>query len=52
MTTIKLKPLPEFTDWLVDLKDPIAKAAIVERMRRAERGNLGHVETVGDGISE
>ncbi|MEQ1605873.1 MAG: type II toxin-antitoxin system RelE/ParE family toxin [Pyrinomonadaceae bacterium] len=43
---------PEFDAWLAKLRDPIAKARIIARIRSAEAGNFGDCEPVGDGISE
>lgn len=43
---------PEFDGWLRALRDPIAKARIVARIRSASFGNFGDCEPVGDGISE
>ena len=42
----------EFDDWLKALRDPIAKARVVARIRSAEASNFGDCATVGDGISE
>ncbi|MEO7252442.1 MAG: type II toxin-antitoxin system RelE/ParE family toxin [Arenimonas sp.] len=42
----------EFDAWLKALKDPIAKARVISRIRSAEAGNLGDCVSVGDGISE
>lgn len=42
----------EFDTWLTDLRDQIAKARILARIRSAEAGNFGDCEPVGDGISE
>lgn len=42
----------EFDAWLSDLSDLVAKAKILARIRRAELGNFGDSEPVGDGISE
>lgn len=42
----------EFDAWLRALRDPIAKARIIARIRSAEAGNLGDCAPVGDGISE
>lgn len=42
----------EFDDWLRGLKDPVAKALIVRRIERAEAGNFGDCEQVGEGVSE
>jgi putative addiction module killer protein len=41
-----------FDAWLTRLKDPIGKARIVERIRSAERGQLGDCKPVGQGVSE
>ena len=43
---------PEFDIWLKALRDPIAKARVIARIRSAEAGNLGDCSPVGDGISE
>ena len=43
---------PEFDVWLKALRDPIAKARVIARIRSAEAGNLGDCGPVGDGISE
>ncbi|MCL6262160.1 type II toxin-antitoxin system RelE/ParE family toxin [Craterilacuibacter sp. RT1T] len=42
----------EFDRWLAGLRDPIAKARIVQRIRAASLGNFGDCEPVGEGISE
>lgn len=42
----------EFNDWLEKLRDDVAKARILARIRSAEEGNFGDSEPVGDGISE
>ncbi len=42
----------EFDAWLSKLRDQIAKARIIARIRSAEAGNFGDCEPVGDGISE
>lgn len=42
----------EFDDWLDDFKDDLGKAAILTRLDRAEKGNFGDCEPVGDGVSE
>lgn len=42
----------EFDAWLVGLKDNVARARIVHRIRSAEHGNFGDCEPVGEGVSE
>ncbi|GAB1406948.1 type II toxin-antitoxin system RelE/ParE family toxin [Thermomonas brevis] len=42
----------EFDTWLKVLRDPIAIARIMARIRSAEAGNFGDCAPVGDGISE
>lgn len=50
MHTIQQTPI--FAKWLNGLRDLRAKARILARLKQAERGNLGDVKTVGDGVSE
>jgi len=47
-----IKTLPEFTAWLDDLKDSSVRGLVVARVKRLERGLMGDVEPVGDGVSE
>jgi putative addiction module killer protein len=47
-----IKPLPEFTAWLDDLADETVRGVVVARIKRLERGLLGDVEPVGEGVSE
>jgi putative addiction module killer protein len=47
-----IKPLPEFTTWLDALKDSSIRGLVVARIKRLERGLMGDVEPVGDGVSE
>lgn len=42
----------EFDAWLKALRDPVAKARVIARIRSAETGNFGDCEPVGNGISE
>lgn len=42
----------EFDRWMRVLKDDVAKARIIARIRSAEGGNFGDTKPVGDGISE
>lgn len=47
-----VKALPEFTAWLDHLADATIRGVVVSRIKRLERGLLGDVEPVGDGVSE
>jgi putative addiction module killer protein len=47
-----IRPLPEFTAWLDGLRDETVRGVIVARIKRIERGLMGDVESVGDGVSE
>lgn len=42
----------EFSNWLAELADPKARAAIAARIVRVELGNLGDVKSVGGKVSE
>ena len=37
-------------DWFHDLRDAIAKKAIVRRIRSVELGTLGHTDNMGEGV--
>ncbi len=41
-----------FDTWLAGLRDARARARVQARIRRAEEGNLGDCEPVGEGVSE
>ena len=41
-----------FDDWFADLRDKQAEKRIQARIRRAEFGNFGDCEPVGEGVSE
>ena len=47
-----IKPLPEFTKWLDGLSDAVVRGVVVARIKRLERGLMGAVEPVGEGLSE
>ncbi len=47
-----IRPLPEFTAWIDALKDETVRGVIVARIKRLERGLMGDVATIGDGVSE
>ena len=39
-----------FDDWFRDLKDPVGKKAVMDRLRRVGLGSLGHTDNVGEGV--
>ncbi len=47
-----IKALPEFTAWLDGLSDSAVRGVVVARIKRIERGLMGDVEPVGEGVSE
>ena len=47
-----IKPLPEFTEWLDGLPDASVRGVVAARIKRLERGLMGDVEPVGEGVSE
>ena len=47
-----IRPLPEFTDWFDGVKDETVRGMIVARIKRLERGLMGDVQPVGEGVSE
>jgi putative addiction module killer protein len=46
-----IKPLPEFTEWLDGVTDRTVRGVVVARIKRLERGLIGDVEPVGEGVS-
>jgi len=47
-----VKTLPEFDAWLNGLKDRTTRLRLSRRLDKAQRGNLGDVNPVGDGVCE
>jgi len=47
-----VRPLPEFTAWMDGLKDETVRGVVLARIKRLERGLIGDVQPVGEGISE
>lgn len=43
---------PEFSQWLDSLKDSMTKVRLSRRLDKAQRGMLGDVKPVGDGVYE
>lgn len=52
MTVNTINKTDEFDVWLSDLADLTAKAKVLARIKRAELGNFGDAEPVGEGVSE
>jgi putative addiction module killer protein len=51
-TGFKVVEHPEFKAFMGRLKDPVARAAIVGRIKRAEAGNLGDWASCGGDVNE
>ena len=50
--TYTVKRLDDFSDWLKGLKDGLTRQRLNKRLRKAQLGNLGDVESVGEGVFE
>jgi putative addiction module killer protein len=49
---IEIRKTDQFSVWFNGLKDRQARARIQMRIDRAELGNFGDVESIGEGVSE
>lgn len=47
-----IRQLPEFTTWLNGLKDGLTHRRLARRLEKAQKGNLGDVKPVGEGVFE
>lgn len=47
-----VKTLPEFDAWLDGLKDRFTRLRLARRLDKAQRGNLGDVKPLGNGVFE
>jgi putative addiction module killer protein len=47
-----IKRLPEFEAWLTGLNDGMTRIRLARRLEKAQRGLLGDVCPVGEGVSE
>ena len=47
-----IHPLPEFSAWLNSFTDVNTRSVLAARIKRLERGLMGDVASVGDGVSE
>lgn len=47
-----IKYLPGFNDWIDSLRDRQTRLRLLRRLEKAQRGLLGDVASVGDGVYE
>ena len=47
-----VKQLPQFEYWLIGLKDGFTRRRLARRLDKAQRGLLGDVAPVGEGVFE
>lgn len=47
-----VKTTPEFDMWLNGIKDRMTRLRLSRRLDKAQRGNLGDIKPVGDGVIE
>lgn len=47
-----IKRLPEFDKWLNNLRDRPTRIRLLRRLEKAQRGLLGDVQPIGDGVYE
>ena len=48
----KVKRTAEFDAWLAGIRDGMTRIRLAKRLDKAQRGLLGDVEPVGDGVCE
>lgn len=48
----KVKRMPEFEEWFDSLKDGMTRIRLAKRLDKVQRGLLGDVEPVGEGVYE
>ena len=49
---LTIKRMPEFDAWLNGLKDSMTRVRLARRLDKAQRGLLGDVASVGEGVFE
>ena len=47
-----VKRTPEFDDWLAGIKDGMTRIRLAKRLDKVQRGVLGDVASVGQGVQE
>ena len=52
MDIYRIKRMPEFDLWFNGIKDGFTRIRLAKRLDKAQRGLLGDVEPVGDGVFE
>ena len=45
-----IKRMPEFDHWFENIKDGVTRVRLAKRLDKAQRGLLGDVAIVGDGV--
>jgi putative addiction module killer protein len=50
LVTSTIRQLLELELWLKGLRDEVTRVRLARRLERAQRGNLGDVKPVGDGV--
>ncbi|MEQ1529182.1 MAG: type II toxin-antitoxin system RelE/ParE family toxin [Methylococcales bacterium] len=49
---ITIKTLPEFNQWLTNIKDRQTRIQLSRRLERVQLGKLGDINAVGEGVFE
>ena len=52
MAIYTIKRMPEFDLWFESIKDGLTRIRLAKRLDKAQRGLLGDVESVGEGVFE
>jgi putative addiction module killer protein len=47
-----VKRTPEFDEWIDGIRDNVTKIRLKRRLDKAERGNMGDIKPVGEGVYE
>jgi putative addiction module killer protein len=47
-----IKRMPEFDEWLASRRDDMTRIRLARRLEKVQRGLLGDVAPVGEGVSE
>jgi len=51
-TMFSVRRLPEFDRWFAGLRDQATRIRLARRLEKAQRGSLGDVQRVGNGVFE